>query len=316
MRLPDYFISCDWGTTNFRLRLVETATLKVVEQHSKGVGIKPLNQQFLAKAKGNRQEFFSNYLSEQLGYLPLEYRGAIVVVSGMASSNIGMLELPYATFPFDGSGKDLNWQSLQLRTGQVVILVSGVQSDHGMMRGEEVQAIGMEEHLWSHKNGILLLPGTHSKHLAYKEGRFTDLKNFMSGELFELLSRQSILAHSVQEGSWKGASEKMFIEGVQIGFAEGLSANLFGIRARDVLQHAPKDENYWLLSGLLIGDELGYLRQEKRKVFLAAGPPLFRMYSLAMEAVFKPGRWMVFDGKILEHALLAGQLKLLKRYGG
>lgn len=316
MRLPEYFISCDWGTSNFRLRLVETSSLRVVAGHSKGEGIKPLNQKFLAQAKGDRQEFFSAYLSEQLGYLPMEYRKAIVIVSGMASSTIGMLDLPYADFPFDGSGKDLYFRSLPWRTGQKLLLVSGVKSENGMIRGEEVQAIGLEEQLRPHKKAVLLLPGTHSKHLSYEGGLFTGLKNYMSGELFDLLIKHSILANSVGEGPWTGDSENAFKEGVKLGSTQGLTAGLFGIRAMDVLQNTAKEYNYYLLSGTLIGDELGWLKQDKRKLVLAASNPLLGLYSLALSTLFSPDRWVAFDDTMLEHALLAGQQKILKEYCG
>jgi 2-dehydro-3-deoxygalactonokinase len=56
---PDFFISCDWGTTNFRLRLVETNTLRVIEEVNSGMGIKALNDQCQNQ---DRLSLFDNYL--------------------------------------------------------------------------------------------------------------------------------------------------------------------------------------------------------------------------------------------------------------
>ena len=33
MALPNYFISCDWGTSNFRLRVGEPSTLAITAEH-------------------------------------------------------------------------------------------------------------------------------------------------------------------------------------------------------------------------------------------------------------------------------------------
>ena len=81
----------------------------------------------------------------------------------------------------------------QLPSGAGILLISGIKSDLGMMRGEEVQAIGLEEQLRPHGDGVLLLPGTHSKHLTYRKEAFTALQTFMTGELFEVLSRKKTI---------------------------------------------------------------------------------------------------------------------------
>ena len=310
MPLPEYFISCDWGTTNFRLRIVRTDSLEVGATCQTDVGVKQLYDESL-KLQKDQGQFFMDYLLQQLQLLPEEYQDYMIVASGMVSSSIGLLELPYSDLPLDGKGKSLNRKLLKLGDGHEIILVSGVKCRDNVMRGEEVQAVGLHEHLKSHGDGILVLPGTHSKHLTYKEGQFTDMKNFMTGELFAVLSENSILSNSIVPVNFNQGCESSFIEGVRLGVAGQLTGNLLKVRGRDLLNFSTKEDNYFFLSGLLVGNELSYLKEVSDTVFLAASEPLNGLYKLAIGAVLRAGGFVGFDEIILEQALLAGHKKIL-----
>ncbi len=63
----------------------------------------------------------------------------------MASSSIGMKELPYARLPFalDGGHVQLMYFREERVFPHEIMLISGVKSDHDVMRGEETQLIGL-----------------------------------------------------------------------------------------------------------------------------------------------------------------------------
>jgi 2-dehydro-3-deoxygalactonokinase len=67
--MSEYFISCDWGTSNFRLRLVEKSTLKVIQVVKASKGIKKLNQDL---GTNDRLDFFIGFLEAQINDLPYE----------------------------------------------------------------------------------------------------------------------------------------------------------------------------------------------------------------------------------------------------
>lgn len=313
MATPDYFISCDWGTSNFRLRVVETATLSIAAEHKTDCGIKSLYEKFLKQREKEQTQFFADYLKTQILLLPKKYQNYIIIAAGMASSNIGLFELNYADFPLNTNGKNLIWKHLVFNNNLEILLISGAKTNTGMMRGEEIQAVGLEQQLKQYKKGILLLPGTHSKHLAYDNGIYTHLKNYMTGELFEVLSKKSILVNSVSTTS-STVLEKHFLEGVRLGLQGQLSASLFSIRAKDLLQTKTKEENYFFLSGLLIGDEISYLEQTTENIFLVAPDPVFSLYKLALKQIINPKQLILLDDKVLENALLLGQKKILSQY--
>ena len=107
------FLSCDWGTSAFRLRLVERETLKILaETHSKegNAATADLWQQ-AGQPSEQRVAFYRAIIQKHLMKLEAEAKMPLddvpVVVSGMASSTIGMLELPYRPLPFAVDGSDL-----------------------------------------------------------------------------------------------------------------------------------------------------------------------------------------------------------------
>ena len=233
------------------------------------------------------------------------------MASGMASSNVGLHELEYATFPFSENGGNLIWERISPETPPELLLASGVNPGAARMRGEEVQAIGLSEYLTPYERGILVLPGTHSKHLTYELDNFISLRNYMTGELFEVLLKNSILANSVIPGPFTESGKAAFLEGMDRGIDAGLGGSLLAVRARHLLYNCDKEDNYYFLSGLLMGEELAYLKNERSMVFLAAPRPVSELYKLALENIVAKNRLVFFDEKALERSVLVGQRKIL-----
>ncbi len=313
MSLPKYFISCDWGTSNFRLRLVKTETLTVISEHISNKGVKVLYSEFQQQKKLNQSDFFSNYLMSQVVLLPTLHQRHLIVSAGMVTANIGLHELDYAKMPFGHNGSTLNFKKMKLKNEIEILLISGVRDDKGMMRGEETQALGLIDYIENvSSEAILLLPGTHSKHLIYKNNEFTELKSYMTGELFEIISQKSILTNSIIKK--EEIINDAFVKGLKLGIKGAFTSSLFSIRASDLLGNSTKEDNYYFLSGLIIGDELSYLKDEQRTVFLASPNPLLNLYKIALEHILKSKNYKVFDNATAEKAILIGQQKILKLY--
>jgi 2-dehydro-3-deoxygalactonokinase len=291
---------------------VVTDDLTVVAEHASDLGVKALNDRFGNSGRTDRLFYFAEFIRTQLESLPAEHRSHPIIVSGMASANIGMRDLPYAELPIEPGGLSFVFQDLTPWPGQILRLISGVKSNTGMMRGEETQALGLLQTIASWQDGVLLLPGTHSKHLTCQNGVFTDFTSYMTGELFDVLTKHSILANSVTSGKWTDHTGNCFQEGVRTGFSEGFSPHLFGIRAGQVLRKTDPVDNFYRLSGLLIGDELSRLPQDQR-IYLAGSGALLRLYRFALETVMADVPLTVFQDDELAHALLSGQREIMLR---
>lgn len=291
------FVSCDWGTSNFRLRLVGGPVAAEVRTDDGAAK--------LAAAGGDRAAAFREVLARELAQLGVAAE-LPVVISGMASSTIGWRELPYARLPFALDGSDAVWERLEGR----MYLVSGLRGETDMARGEETQAIGLAAALGSElpSRVTVVLPGTHSKHLAVEADTITALRTFMTGELFDLLSRQSVLRHSVDPAAPVDAAA--FIEGVQELDRASLTGALFRVRTRQVLDRQPAHANASFLSGLLIGAELAALRNRELPVIVAAGGTVRDAYALAGDALGFGNQLRALDAEPLS---AAGQAVILRQ---
>ena len=226
----------------------------------------------------------------------------------MASSTIGWLELPYAGLPAPLDGTKLKTQRLSWNKPTSVgdtWLVSGLASSADIMRGEETEAIGLLNSLPKQPaNLVLLLPGTHSKHLHVSGGVLRDFQTYMTGELYAVLVQHSVLAASVAPNSAFQADG--FFDGLDRARKQGLAASLFQTRTRQVLRRTPSDENAWFLSGLLIGSELKNLLQATTaEIRLGGTPPLRDLYGKALNHLAIPN-CHAFSDADCENAVVRG----------
>lgn len=140
-------------------------------------------------------------------------QGIPILLSGMASSSIGIRELPYAQLPASLNGENLIIENISsnLELQNEVFLISGLEKPGDVMRGEETQAIGWKYSSFdASSNCVLIVPGTHSKHITICDDRIVDFKTFMTGEIFELLTSHSILSDSVQRNTvWNSTAKKI-----------------------------------------------------------------------------------------------------------
>jgi 2-dehydro-3-deoxygalactonokinase len=161
----------------------------------------------------------------------------------------------------------------------------------------------------------LLFPGTHSKHVSVANGRAFDFKTYMTGEFFDLLARQSVLANSVSAaGAWEEAeNQASFAEGVREGARTNPLQACFHVRVRGLFGPGTRETNFHYLSGLLIGSELGELaKDDPAELIIVAAPAPAVRYEQALRALGWPGEITVRE---VQEALLRGQARIAKNSG-
>lgn len=329
--MTGHFLSCDWGTSNFRLRLVETDTLRVVASTEARMGVAKMAEDpggnTPAVSLENRYRTFFCYQANQLlaefsGVVPVPWPA---VVSGMASSSIGWRELPYASVPFHLDGRDAALAPLDL-DGQAPLqawLVSGLRTATDVMRGEETEVIGLyATDPWRDvmSDALVVLPGTHSKHVQVRSGAIQHFQTYPTGEMFELLATQSIFRHSVDfaaltSGRVSVAESGAFREGVEAALQESLVRGLFRTRTHLLFQKFPMDENTGYLFGLLVGAEVRDALEllPAGRVLLAASGKFADAYRRAFELAGAGERLHFAPSEVMDQAVLAAHRLLLGR---
>jgi 2-dehydro-3-deoxygalactonokinase len=280
------FIAVDWGTTNRRAwRIAPDGGVVQEMEDPKGV---------LSIAAGG----FAPAVAEiraALGDLPM-------LMAGMVGSNRGWVEAPYVPCP--AGLPELAAKLIWVEEGRAAI-VPGVCFSDGqaadVMRGEEVQILGAFAEGLVSPDATVCHPGTHNKWIALEDGRIARFRTVMTGEIFNLLKRHSILADLLAGPAEPDAA---FEDGVRHGLEEDdLTAELFSVRARVLLGKAKREDAASYVSGLLIGSDLriGLRSFDREQVVTMGGPELTRLFASALRVA---GRTPIeVDG---EHAFLAG----------
>jgi 2-dehydro-3-deoxygalactonokinase len=169
------------------------------------------------------------------------------------------------------------------------------------MRGEEIQVLGAAAAGMVPGDCLVCHPGTHAKWIVMAGGRIASFRTMMTGELFSLIGKHSILADQMQDEAVPDAAfraaARQGLEGAQ------LVASLFGIRARHLLGEG-RDDAASFASGLLIGcDVRAGLRlvEAAGTIVLMGRPELCELYAAVLD---EAGRdTMAVDGA---DAFLAG----------
>jgi 2-dehydro-3-deoxygalactonokinase len=239
-----------------------------------------------------------------------------IVISGMASSSIGIHELPYATLPFWINGNGLHIGKFKHPLFPFGYnLISGVRSDSDVMRGEEVQVIGLAKkaNVTNGKN-IFILPGTHSKHVICEDGKIIDFNTFMTGEMFRVIAGHTILKDSIETSTMSPGHFSDFDEGVLRNNGRfSLMSDLFNIRASDLLGSRTPKQNFCFLSGLLIGEELSSLKSLSfDRIVLCAGENLAEFYIRALQILGFMDKTKILDKEEVERSVVEGQTIIMQ----
>ncbi|MEP6614322.1 MAG: 2-dehydro-3-deoxygalactonokinase [Mucilaginibacter sp.] len=315
----NYFLSCDWGTSTFRLKLVDTANGEIIAAEYSDQGIADTFARWKT-TESAREAFYLDVPNQHILSLEkkinLKLDTVPVIISGMASSSIGMMELPYSELPFDLSGSNLTVRHLPetANFNHKTTLISGVRSANDVMRGEETQLIGCVDLTQTVINDeTFVFPGTHSKHIRINNNQVNGFKTFMTGDFFELLSNKSILSNSVEQTSDMESPEQLasFKAGVDDGAANNLLSAAFKVRTNTLFGKYNKAQNFSYLSGLLIGTELKDLATvTAKKIHLLGGAKIEQHYQIAFECLGLSQQLKTYPAQWVDDAVARAHFKI------
>jgi 2-dehydro-3-deoxygalactonokinase len=292
------WVAVDWGTTNLR-----------------AWGIGPGGEVAFARAsdQGMSRLTPDAYASVLSALLADQFASAgsriDTLICGMAGARQGWLEAPYLDAPanLEALCAGAVTPAMPGARWSARILPGICQRQAGaedVMRGEETQLLGLGT-LLPGFDGVVCMPGTHSKWVQLARRRVERFATAMTGELFEVLRTHSVLRHSLA-GPLDGPQRDVGFEaGLDAGVAspQALSATLFKVRAASLLSARSPDWCAGFLSGILIGSEIGAQRDwiGAGEVAIVGDAGLAALYLKGVSAI--GGRSRIVDGT---EATLAG----------
>jgi len=276
------YVAVDWGTSSFRLWLVDRAGKVLGERRS--------HEGMMAAGKLGFPTVLQSHL-EAVGAAP----GLPVVVCGMAGARQGWVEAGYVDTPARLASILQHAVPVPGQDRDIRILPGIAQRDPkapDVMRGEETQllgALGVDA-----GEAVVCMPGTHSKWVRVRGATVERFATFMTGELFDVVSRDTILSHAVA-GADDAEDIDAFRSAVIAAFeTPAFAANLlFQVRSGQLLYGGKPAAAREKISGTLIGLELaaglaGEIPQTG--ITLVASGRLEKLYQLAFDTVSVPVR--------------------------
>jgi len=275
--MTPFCAAVDWGTSAFRLWLLAEDGRVLAERRS---------DEGMIRAG---QTGFDVVLEKHLADLNAP-DSLPVVVCGMAGAKQGWREAGYLDTPADLGALTEGALAVEGYRRDVRILPGIAQRDAvcpDVMRGEETQLLGLAAD--GVRSGLVCMPGTHSKWVLLQDGAVTGFSTYLTGELFALLSRHSILRLAVADSTEPAPGDPAFLAAVKAARdnPQAVSNLLFSLRSSQLLGFSPSAEGAARLSGTLIGLELAgaFARHgPANKVVLAGSGTLGALYRSALEA--------------------------------
>jgi 2-dehydro-3-deoxygalactonokinase len=295
------FIACDWGGTNLRAWVVDE-TGEVKDRRDFPFGISRLRP-------GEAPERFRLDVRPALGAESLP-----AILCGMVGSNLGWRAVPYLDCPVNLAELGRNLCLVQDGDAPVWIVPGlrgpGPTAAPDLIRGEETQVLGWLRTEAAQGRQAICHPGTHAKWVVLEDERLVRFVTFMTGELYAVLSR-----HSVLRSEAVADDEAAFDQGLAAaGDGGALAARIFSARTRVVaaLSPAAPETTASYLSGLLIGAEIAAAPalaglNADEPIVLLGDPGLCRWYARALTRAGRASR--TFDG---DRAVLAGLIALYR----
>lgn len=267
------WVAVDWGTSAMRAWAMDGAD-RVLAEASSADGMGSLEPSGFEPA-------LIRLISD---WLPAAGEPPVPVIAcGMVGARQGWREAQYRTVPCPPLGPEVTRITPGDRRFTVTILPGLAQKRPAdVMRGEETQIAGYLAKRPGF-DGVITLPGTHTKWAHVSAGEVVSFQTCMTGEMFALLADRSVLRHSVKAETLDHDAFRAAVADT-LSDPQKLAARLFGIRAETLLSGLPPDAARARLSGLLIGLELAATRPYwlGREVVLIGAPRLSALYREAL----------------------------------
>jgi 2-dehydro-3-deoxygalactonokinase len=265
------WIAVDWGTSSFRAYLIENDIVSGRIETKDGMKFIDNN---------SFEKTFIGLIDKWL----VDDQTIEVLASGMVGARQGWVEAPYQETPCDLN--NIKFISPILNDNRVALKIfSGIsQIDQpDVMRGEETQVAG-----FFYENpdfeGSICLPGTHSKWIKVKDQNIEKFKTFMTGELFEVISQNTVLMHSVKSNKTNQGELLKSVDKI-LKNPSLFGNSLFQLRADDLINSRDNIVYKSRLSGYLLGLELlGSVDYwKKNKIALIGNKELIKLYSYILK---------------------------------
>ncbi|QWU16107.1 2-dehydro-3-deoxygalactonokinase [Paenibacillus sophorae] len=257
-----YAITIDTGTTNTRVNVWRDN--EVVAEAFQPVGVRD------TAITGSRQKLTQGVktaIEEAMRTANVKTGDSVVILaSGMITSNVGLYEIPHVPAPagIQELAAAMVKAELPEIIDQPIWFVPGVKNNvpdlnldtcetMDIMRGEEVEVVGITQKLQLEGPAVLILPGSHSKVVRIDgDNRITGCMTTIAGELLDVITKQTILANALQSSFAGELEEAVLLKGAAYAEKVGLGRTCFTVRILDMFSDLSINEKANFLLGAVL----------------------------------------------------------------
>ncbi|RWR12149.1 2-dehydro-3-deoxygalactonokinase [Siminovitchia fortis] len=250
-----FAILIDTGTTNSRIRLVDNRNNLIRDSENFRIGVRNT-------AIDGHNKKLKEAIHERIGQI-LNRNGldaneiSYIVASGMITSNLGLYEVPHVKGPI--TIEELADFSKVICLEELYnipcVFVPGMSNSvsyneknldfinhFDVMRGEEVESVGLIKQLNLKGKGILVLPGSHTKFVIIDENQtISTCLSTLAGETLMAIQRETILSDSLNSSLIESIDEEILLKGFEAARTYGLTRSFYHIRLLQLFSNL--DEN-------------------------------------------------------------------------
>lgn len=277
------FATIDTGTTNTRVMVWRDAA--VLSEAGRPVGVRDTA---ITGSTDALKAGLRDAIAEALSGAGLSGTAEVLfLASGMITSNVGLCEIPHLPAPAGRSDLARGMRSAELPdvVDRPIWFIPGVRSHAGpvtldsvdamdVMRGEETETIGVLHAMRVDGPAVLVLPGSHTKFVKVDaEGRITGSVTTISGELLDVLTRNTLIAGSLAHSFADRILPDALLRGAGYGRELGLGRSAFLVRLLDLFGDLDIQGRANLLLGAVLSSDVAALRNS-RSLALAGDTPV------------------------------------------
>ena len=297
------YLVVDCGTTNLRVTLLDENRQKLDTVKAEG-GVRHTSiDGHNGRLRTMLRESMETVLGRN-GYAMEDVEKC--VASGMITSALGLMEIPHV--PGTAGAADLRAAMQQKVFEDIapfpIAFIPGVRNFAGavdlenfsgmdMMRGEEVEAIGLYKLLAPKGAAMFVLPGTHNKFVSMDaQGRILGCMTSISGEMLDAITHHTIIAEAV--GHSFVSADEYDSEYAKAGAREcavsGLGRAAFAGRILATLGGKEKAKLQSYLLGAVLALDVQAMQsfvgdQENVEAYIAGKAPLQQCFCDVMESL-------------------------------
>lgn len=269
-------VTIDAGTSNLRIRIVEDK--KIIFDRKENYGVKIGKEKFQENLYKLLKECIkeNNVRNEDID---------CIIASGMITSALGLMEVEHLAVPVSLEKFAQNIKKVKFFEFEIN-LITGIKVEKeyfkdeklksiDVIRGEEVEVFGILEEMKSDEPMLVILPGSHNKFIEVVDGAVINLLTTMSGEIYDAMTRCTILRASVDDRFADTIDKKFLQLGNKIGQKYGLNQGSFVLRGLDLVEELTINQKANYLLGLVLSGDISSLKKngylEKYKKIVIAG---------------------------------------------